>query len=435
MKTFRAWALLSENAREKHVLEYRMRFWKARRLMVTWNQTVIVSTRYQELKAIEIRWSSCNKKKRYFRLWRRVARVKRVYLWQPRRLRKIALGCSLFNILWNKALSKTMFSKWRNEVVLHNRIQGARLRHKKSRLRFHFTLWKQSVESNKLQNCHRRLVLSAFQEMNTGSRMESASIRVPPDQNEICSNRKSQESAEMRTNARQRRTQLVLEVGTSTEQKEDKVHQHSWKLQWVHDEKRRLDIVKKDTEKWFSSQEGREKIAKFVKAMERELQFPSILSTSPSTIALSCLDSKLGHRGLVSDEFFEGLETVTKDGKVNALELYDYLENQGCGLSSNSIREIFDEEGGTRITVQDLQRLLLESRSWTGTTEGCQWKRFIDPISQIIGYYNFVENKRVYEYKLNKKTKVAIAKDHFLSTNVIRERRLIRRERKINETY
>jgi len=410
-----------------------MWFWKARRLMLSWSQTVQDSKTYRELKAVEEELSSWNRKKRYLRLWKRVTREKTIYSWQPRQLRKIALGCSLVNNSWKKALSKKLLSKWHNEVELHHRFQHQKRRHKEYCLRFHFTLWKQSIENSKLQKLqtnHQRSVLSIMQEMNKGSSIERNSEYALSDQNELYSNRKEQESAEMRARALKRQLEDADLSLLLKEQEKSKTHQCSQQLKWANDENRRLGVVKVETEKWFSSQDGREMVTQFVKTLERELQFPSVLSTSPSTIALSCLDSKLGDRGLVSDDFFEGLETAAKDGKVNVSELHDYVEKQKCRLPSSSIQEIFDGEIGTRIAVQDLKKRLNESRSWAGTAEGCQWKRFIDPIRQTIGYHNFVENKIIFEHKLSKKNKIAIARDHYLSTNIVRERKLMWRERR-----
>lgn len=373
--------------------------------------------------------------------------MKSLFSWQPRRLRNIALGCSLFKILYFKILSKTMISIWHSEVDLYNRIDQARQWNKEYCVRIHLALWKQSIESRKLQlfqNEYRRLITATLEEMKTGSNTDNSQKYIHPDRMERSSIGTRQESTELRSRARQRRTQFILEANQLIlkEQEDRRRHQREkekmeyarlWKLKWDTEEVRRIGIVKNHTQKWFSSQEGREKVTTFVKAMEKELLFPSILSTSTSTMALGQLDAKLGQRGLLSDALFEDLSGIAKDGKVNVPELHDYLEKQGCGLSYNSIREIFDQVGGTKITVRDLHELVRESRTWTGT-EGCKWKRFIDPVTQIIVYHNLVEDKQVPEYKLSKKIKTKIAIDHFLSTNIIEERRKVWGERNVDKT-
>ena len=373
--------------------------------------------------------------------------MKSLYSWQPRRLRNIALGCSLFKTLYFKILTKTMISTWHSEVELYNRIDQARQWNKEYCVRVHLTFWKQSIESCKLQlfqNEYRRLVTATLQEMKTGSNTDNSHMYIHPDRMERSSIGTRQESTELRSRARQRRTQFILEADhlILKEQEEHRGHQREkekveyarlWKLKWKNEENRRIAIVKNHTHTWFTSQEGREKLTTFVKAMDRELQFPSILSTSTSTMALGQLDAKLGQRGLLSDALFENLSGIAKDGKVTVPELHEYLEKRGCGLSYQSIREIFDQVGGTKVTVQDLHKLVCESRTWTGT-EGCKWKRFIDPISQIIVYHNVVEDKQVPEYKLSKKIKTKIAMDHFLSTNIIKERRKVWGERNVDKT-
>jgi len=340
-----------------------------------------------------------------------------------------------------------MFSLWHSEVELYNRIDQARQWNKEYRVRVHLALWKQSVESCKLQlfqNEYRRLVTVTLQKMKTDSNTDNSHTYIRPDRMDRSSIGTRQESTDLRSRARQQRTQFILETDhlILKEQEKHRGHQREkekmeyarlWKLKWDNEEIRRIGIVKNRTQKWFSSQEGREKVTTFVKAMERELQFPSILSTSTSTMALGQLDAKLGQRGLLSDALFEDLSGIAKDSKVTVPELHDYLEKEGCGLSYNVVREIFDQVGGTKITVRDLHKLLRESRTWTGT-EGCNWKRFIDPISQIIVYHNLVEDKKVPEYKLSKKIKTKIAMDHFLSTNIVEERRKVWGERHVDKT-
>jgi hypothetical protein len=440
IKTFKAWMLITKDTRDKRVLEYRMKYWKARRLLLTWSNNYSQLLRYHELKAVAMKYSSHNKQKRYFKSWRRLAHVKSLYCWQPRRLRNIALGCSLFKTLYSKILAKTMISTWHSEVELYNRIVQARQWNKKYCVRVHLAFWKQSIESCKLQlfqNEYRRLVTATLQKMKTGSNTHNSHMYIHPDRMERSSIGTRQESTELKSRARQRRTELILEANhlilKEQREKENVEYARLWKLKWNNEENRRIDIVKNHTQKWFSSQEGREKLTTFVKAMDRELQFPSILSTSTSTMVLGQLDAKLGHRGLLSDALFENLSVITKDSKVTVPEFHEYLEKRGCGLSYNSIREIFDQVGGTKITVRDLHKLLRESRTWTGT-EGCQWKRFIDPKSEIIVYHNVVEDKQVPEYKLKGKIKTKIAMDHFLSTNIIEERRKVWGERNVDKT-
>ena len=141
--------------------------------------------------------------------------MKSLYSWQPRRLRNIALGCSLFKTLYFKILTKTMISTWHSEVELYNRIDQARQWNKEYCVRVHLTFWKQSIESCKLQlfqNEYRRLVTATLQEMKTGSNTDNSHMYIHPHRMERSSIGTRQESTELRSRARQRRTQFILEA-------------------------------------------------------------------------------------------------------------------------------------------------------------------------------------------------------------------------------
>eukprot|EP01083_Nonionella_stella_P307302 1079535_1 len=84
-----------------------------------------------------------------------------------------------------------------------------------------------------------------------------------------------------------------------------------WASRWAIEEDQRIRRARKKVLRWMRSREGKNKIAKYVKRLERELNYPTTtISTSCAVIALSVLDSRVAMEDILSITFSKCLERL-----------------------------------------------------------------------------------------------------------------------------
>ena len=427
-RVFTAWASFSEAASNKRLVAHRMRYWKAKTMIQAWNKHAVSSMNQRKLKPLVKEAFVRNKTRRYFLVWHETTCLRRSYGWKSKPLKDISLGVSIMNVTWLRLKARTMFCVWHEEVITDRVIDDTRWWRLKYCLRTHFTAWVCYVDSIRLeqnQNDHRRCVSETLQNMKEhDKRIESDT--TPQKSSPQPSFKDSQDVYKLTVAKAERAFQRREREAAYQKEKNDL--RLEWRMRWEQEENRRIIEVTERTTRWLTSKDGKNNITMYIKMMR---QFPST-TPSPAVIALSLFDSKLGHQGLLADAFFEGLERITNSDTIHRSEFEEYLQECECRLSPSEINDICDGDGRGDTNVVNLSALkdaLSESHACTGI-EGSQWKKYIDPVHQMIVFHNVMENKVL--RAPNRQTMKAIATDHFLHHDIIKERRNIYIERKMD---
>jgi hypothetical protein len=118
--TFYAWVRYVKDAKKKRLTEWRMKCWKAKILMQKWAFVIEDLNRIRELGPKAENFSSLNRKKRYFRSWRKATKFSQKFAIKTKKMREIALASSIINILWYKMIArKILLLRWKDAELLN----------------------------------------------------------------------------------------------------------------------------------------------------------------------------------------------------------------------------------------------------------------------------------------------------------------------------
>ena len=405
-KSVEQWKLLLDNSPaldiedEIMLLQWRIRYWKADRLLRTWKlQTEVELESVSQSKRALKHYSEYQLRKN-FSLWRRLFVFKKNYRWKPRVDMNLSLGMSKLRKTYSFLIAKECLHKWKDEVLLLQKIEWASSWNRNSLMKYHLSKWIswfQHQRNLKIERYHRRYVSEMFAKMELS---EIQSRNDQPVQIEAC-----MEVGESRkTKALQRRTEYNNEIDISLlkDQKLQKTlcllqkrqaQMENFEAEWKRKEGERINDTKATTEVWFKMQEGKEQLLKFVNQMKREIQFPTKTSTPFGQVILAKLDALLTAKGVLVEDFLSRLD---KDGTITVQSFVALVKDLELSLPENPIYELFDELGNSlatsKVEKQQIVSSIEESRTWCGI-EGTQWKRFIDPIQNVIVYHHIVEDK------------------------------------------
>jgi hypothetical protein len=431
--------LYSKAAANKRILEYRMRYWKAKRLIQAWYKMHVRTLDFDATDTL-VR----HKKRKYLLLWHKSTTLLKKYTLNTKKCKDIALATSIINTTRLKLIARQMLLKWWEEVVVFRRICEARIWSRSLSLRSHFKVWQSNVDNRRLQQNqkdHRLLIFEELQRIKSdheNDEVESSTILDNSSHQLQLAQKHSQDEANRRTayNLLVNNVMALHEKDRKARYEQQKRDHHAaWKLKWEQKEKQMVDEAVKRTNIWLRSRDGKDKIMKHLKMMERQLQNPELssTSTSPASIALSLLDSRMGHKGLLSDELFEELGRRT--GRVITRTAFgDFLTTHQFHLDPKDVRDIFDgvgDDGGKTIKLYALKEAMIESRASSGV-EGCQWKKYIDPANQYVVFHNVIQNKKTMDYRLNRRIMREIVMDKLLYTVITKERKRIFVEKKVD---
>ena len=312
----------------------------------------------------------------------------------------LRIGFGMLRKTYSFLIAKECLYDWKDEVLLCKKIEVARSWNRRSLMKRHLSkwnIWFQHQRQLKIERDHRRYVSEVFAKMEL-SKIQRGNHQ--PVQNEECV--KMEDTRKNR--ALHRRTEYNNEIDSSLleDQKlqktlrflhKKKVQMEDFEAEWKRKEVKRINDAKAMTEAWFKMQEGKEQLLKFVNQMKRDLQFPTKTFTSFSQVMLAKLDSLLVAKGILFEDF---LSRIDKDGTITVQSFVTLVKDLELNLPEPSIYELFDELGNSpatsKVEKQQVVSSLEESRTWCGI-EGTQWKRFIDPIQNVIVYQHIVEDK------------------------------------------
>ena len=131
-------------------------------------------------------------------------------------------------------------------------------------------------------------------------------------------------------------------------------------------------------------------LPKYMKKLERQINYPVNTSTTPVVIALCTLDGRMGLKGILLDDFMEKLSCESKDGVVSKRDEFESLLNKvKIHISSSCIRDIFDEigyrdnEGIQEMNICDFHQKMLSTYKSNGV-QASRWKTYVSPIHEVV---------------------------------------------------
>lgn len=435
-----------------------MRYWKAKRFILAWQRMNSRRLNFDPTDTL-VR----HKKRKYLLFWYQITSLLKKYKLYTKQSKDVILGTTFVNNTKRKVIARNMLHRWREEVMLFHRICQARRWHRNTSLRNHFRQWQNYVDSSRLsqyQHDHKRFIREELERIRLSSDHQKDETiirsRTGSDSSSLENQSSVQGDSHHRRDAESRRKEYnssVHDIIASMQVKdrkaryeqEKKEFRSAWELEWENKEKQIEDEVVKKTNHWLRSREGKDQTLKRIKLIQRQLQSPDeIISSSirhGGSIALSLLDSRLGHKGLISDDFFDEL-IMRSDGRgaIDSSTFLSVLEHHNLSLRTIDIRDIFEHYGDDNvenntsfIDVHNLKVAMAESRAYGSSgIEGCQWKKYVDPVNQYVIFHNVIQGKKVMEYSLNRKLLREIAIDQLFYDEITRERRNISVEKKLD---
>lgn len=405
--------------------------------------------RYSKMEYMTLDSLVRHKKRKYLFAWKAIAKFRKSHALKPHLSKDIALATSMVNVIEQRLLKKKHFIHWYQEVTIARQISEGKVWHHHFSVRHHFKLWLSFVDRKRLephQRNHRRAVVEMLKQITTAETARTYSDDHGDDK-PLSSQLSEQLSRQNKEEAISRRTTYDQSVGNSIAEYQEsnrrrkceeqrRADELAWNLKWNEKEERQIHEVIQKANIWLRSGEGKDGIKKHIKKIERELRNPGADDMPPTMIALSLLDSVLGHKGILSEVFFEDLRKSSKSGDITRSEFQKCLEKHDLlTFSKLLVRDIFDddEKDVESKRVKDLKSDMDKTRTWCGV-EGSQWKKYIDPVNQIIVFHNIVMGKKIEEYRLDRRLLRQLASDHFMYTAIINERKKVLYEMKIDRS-
>ncbi len=418
-----------------------IQYWKAHRMMKVWYVRLKAKRHYYDAKVIASMHYPRRKKRRYFSIWHKIYLLRKQYRFETLSRMQVALGISITRGTLNRLKARKVMKMWYQEATVQLRIDHAR----QWRLKFCkgqcFRAWLNFVDlirGEMAQNDHRRSVADRMRRLCINeSDKEDSSRKLVSCHKGIIKNGVD-EAIDRRKRYDSLVDEAVLEIQMQERRrrfrKQKEALHNEWTRRWKIEENQRINRTKKNVEAWLKTWEGMNKSMKYTKMLQRDLNFPaSTLSTSCTDIALCILDSHIGHRGVLSEVFFEELDNISRDNILSRDRFEQHLKDTAIPLTLHQSRDIF--EGVEPLTndyvtsVTALKKAMYNTYKSHGQ-ESSRWKKYIDPAHNTCVLHNVIEGKKIMDFHLDRQTLKAVARDYFLSREIVDERRKIQDERK-----
>lgn len=122
-------------------------YWKAKIYIQNWSLVVEDLRKSCEVGPKIDNFVSLNRKKRYFKSWRKATNFLKKVTTKTKKMREIALACSLVNTTWYRMIARKMIHSWRRDGILLNQEQQMKRLSENICLKYHLICWYQIVRS------------------------------------------------------------------------------------------------------------------------------------------------------------------------------------------------------------------------------------------------------------------------------------------------
>lgn len=401
-KVFNAWVEISKEEYKGRLLDMRMQYWRAHRVLISWNTRVIRSKKLNCILRFINEKHIFYKKKIGLKRWIFATKIQKACYKQSDRFKAKALAITMLRIIWFHLMKKRMFKLWMKEVETQRKLEWAMEMNFDRIRRKYFSRWNSFyhhiiMERNAAE--HKRWATNTIRSL-----MEKSidNTQIAGDMSSVIDNSEPKIGIIRKKYVTDFDRQVLEKQRNVRRQRYEEERKRlltSWHDHWRRIENDRVDKVANDSKRWLlETNAGQEQIVKFVKRLKEQLKTPSTESSNIVLITLSILDGKLASIGMLQDIFFEKIAEMTKfNGLIDRNGFLTYLGEIGIEMNASQVRDLFNEleRKNTRkrgVQVSLLQHQMISTYGCIGS-EGTRYKQYISPCHGMIVIHDVLNNE------------------------------------------